>query len=167
MTANHTLTWVCYNDGPLNVNTTTTISGYTTDATRFITLTVASAAQVASGVSQRHTGIEATGARMERLAGGIIAMLDVSQPFTRVEWLELDGNSVASTDGIVVNAAGTNALLQNLVIHDMSGPAPEGGGIVIVSVRSRRGCATASCMTTWGTGSTPGHGRQRVEHDLL
>ena len=63
------LTWVCYDDGPLNISSTTTIGGYTTNAQQFITLTVAAANQVATGNGQRHRGVAGTGTVVE--AGSI------------------------------------------------------------------------------------------------
>ena len=88
------LTWVCYNDGPLNVATETAISGYTTDAFRYITLTVAGSSQVASTVSQRHSGRAGSGTRIEVGAtipsSGVVLVVD--EAYTRVEWLEIDGN---------------------------------------------------------------------------
>ena len=114
------LTWVAYNDGPFNVSATTSISSYTTDASHYITLTVAGASQVASGVSQRHTGVAGTGAAMELNAGGITGLF-VDEPFTRVEWLEIDGNDNSTTDGIQVDDNADNSLAQKLVIHNTGG----------------------------------------------
>ncbi len=55
--ADRSLTWVCYDDGPLIEASTTIIDGYTTDASHYITLSVAGASQVATGNSQRHDGV--------------------------------------------------------------------------------------------------------------
>jgi hypothetical protein len=114
------LHWVLYNDGPFTVTTTTTIDGYTTDATHNITLTVAGAADVASGVSQRHAGRGATGAVIEAGAASLPnGILQINDAYTRVEWLEIDGNLLAGNDGITVGAGGTGSELWNLVVHDV------------------------------------------------
>ena len=125
------LTWVCYNDGPFNVAAETTISGYTTDAFRYITLTVAGASQVASTVSQRHSGRAGSGTRIE--VGGTIpssgVVLDVDEAYTRVEWLEIDGNDY---DGQHRDRRARprrhRRLLQYLLIHDLENTPPTGQG---------------------------------------
>ena len=122
--ANRRLTWVCYNDGPLNVSSSTGISGYTTDATRFITLTVAGASDVANGASQRHLGRAGTGTVVRAQAPSFLggAILNVNQGFTVVEWLEIDGNSFVGHDGVYVGA--NSALLRYLVIHHIGRADP-------------------------------------------
>ena len=60
-TAQVRIVWVGYNDGPFNVAATQTIAGYTTNASYYLTATVAGASDVASGVSQRHSGVAGTG----------------------------------------------------------------------------------------------------------
>jgi uncharacterized delta-60 repeat protein len=110
------LTWVCYKDGPLVE--TAQLTGYTTSATHFVTLTVADASQVASGVSQRHIGVAGTGAVVQPpLNGGIL----VRDDFTVVEWLEIDGSSTSGANGLDVNTTGTGGLFRNLLIHDFTG----------------------------------------------
>ncbi len=120
------LTWVCYDDTPFNVSTTTTINGYTTDTTYFITLTVAGADQVATGNSQRHGGVAGTGvsvqAQAASMAGGAILIVD--EPFTVVEWLEIDGNSFVDQDGILLDTGGTASLLRHLLVHDIGANSP-------------------------------------------
>ena len=66
VTAGRSLTWICYDDGPFNVASTTDITGYTTDASHHITLSVAGASQVATGNSQRHTAASPALARAWR-----------------------------------------------------------------------------------------------------
>ena len=128
VTGNRRLTWVCYNDGPFNVTTPIEIaqggaSPYTADEGRFVTLTVAGASQVASGVSQRHAGRAASGAVVELGAvniGGVDgAAFYVDLPYTRIEWLEIDGNSYTGHDGIYLDTGAGYALLRNLIIHDI------------------------------------------------
>jgi uncharacterized repeat protein (TIGR01451 family) len=111
--ADATLTWVAYNDGAFA--TGPTVDGYTTDASHFITLTVAGASQVASSVSQRHTGIEGTGAVVNGLdvpGTGI----DILDDYTVVEWLELTRLGPASE---VVRVDAANVLLTHLIIYNM------------------------------------------------
>ena len=117
-TNNYTLTWVCYKDGAFNVSSTINISGYTTDSTRYITLTAASSSQVASGVSQRHNGAAGTGVMIEATSG--VDMFSVSQQYTRMEWLEIDGNDIASASGIGTTGSGSYTLFKNLIIHNVT-----------------------------------------------
>ncbi|MCG6922268.1 MAG: hypothetical protein LJF15_14455, partial [Acidobacteria bacterium] len=115
------LTWVCYNDDPFDVSSTTTINGYTTNDQHFITLTVAGASQVATGHSQRHFGVAGTGARMERTGAGAATLLEVDEPYSRIEWLELDGNDVFSTAGIGLTGAADQSLIRNVLVHHLDG----------------------------------------------
>ncbi len=115
------LTWVCYDDGPLDVSSTTTINGYTTSAQHFITLTAAGASQVATGNSQRHAGVAGAGTRMERSGAGPATLLDVDEPYSRVEWLELDGNDVGTTAGIRLTGAADQSLVRNVLVHHLDG----------------------------------------------
>jgi uncharacterized delta-60 repeat protein len=118
VTAQKGLAWVCYDDGPLNVSATTNIAGYTTDAGHYLTLTVAGTSQVATRRSQRHRGIAGTGTVVEAGAiGGDQPVFQISQAYTRFEWLEIDGNSFVSQDGIYVT--GANVLLRYLIVHDI------------------------------------------------
>ena len=121
VTGEKTLTWVCYNDGPFNVSSQTTISGWTTDSTRYLTLTVAGASQVASGISQRHKGIAGTGAIMRATGGTDYAILGVNQAYTRVEWLELDGNEIVDVGGFYIQSNADYSLYSQLIIHNMDG----------------------------------------------
>ena len=111
--ANAKLTWVAYNDAAFANGPT--IDSYTTDASHFITLTVAGASQVASGVSQRHTGIEGTGGVVD---GTNVALtgIDILNDYTVVEWLELTRLGPASE---VVSVDAANVLLTHLIIYNM------------------------------------------------
>ena len=119
--ADANLTWVCYNDGPLTVamSTTITISGYTTDATHTLTLTAASASQVVSGNSQRHTGTAGTGAQL-LATGNDGPMLSITDGNVTVEWLELDGSqgSVFRRYGVFVDSSTGNIVVRDLIVHD-------------------------------------------------
>ena len=128
VTAGVKLTWVCYNDGLLTDGTETDITGYTADAGHYLTLTVASAAQVASGNSQRHGGKAGTGARywpFITLANTKTLMVQV--PYTRIEWLEVYPRSIASNQyAISVESSGTNARLSNLLVYLFTGSGARG-----------------------------------------
>ena len=118
--ADRSLTWVCYDDTAFDVSATTTITGYTVDASHFITLTVAGASQVATGNSQRHSGVAGTGTRMEVTAGTVNDTLDVDVPFTRIEWLEIDGNDNATVGGVLLQGNADSASVRNLIIHNIT-----------------------------------------------
>jgi uncharacterized delta-60 repeat protein len=141
------LTWVCYDDGPFAVSATTTISGYTTSATHFITLTVAGDWQVATGQSQRHRGVAGTGTRLERTGSGAITFLVVSLPYTRVEWLELDGKDVSTTGGIELDTAADHSLVRNVIVHHLDGaPGDELNTSTTSAARTR---SSPTARSTW------------------
>ena len=128
------LTWVCYNDSfPFNMATQVVVDGYITDATHTLTLTVASASDVASGVSQRHVGIAGTGARVIA-TGSNGPLLIVSDDYTTVEWLEIDGDRDSSLDrgyGIRIDGPVTDVTLRQLIVHDVEGTTGFARGIGI------------------------------------
>ena len=115
--ADANLHWVCYNDGDLAA---VNISSYTTDPTHTITLTVAGALQVASGVGQHHDGTPGSGVRIDNSGGSGDAVV-VSDHYVTVELLEIDNGFLAAADGIQVSAPGVNqlAILRNNLIHDI------------------------------------------------
>ncbi|MEJ5359477.1 MAG: C25 family cysteine peptidase [Desulfobacterales bacterium] len=115
---NAALTWVLYNDGPFSVSSPINISGWTTGANNFLTFTAAGSSQVASGVTQRHNGIAGAGVMIE--AGSGVTLFSVAQRYTRIEWLEIDGNGLASTTGIHTSGSGSYALFRNLIIHHVT-----------------------------------------------
>ncbi|MGH9461100.1 MAG: LamG-like jellyroll fold domain-containing protein, partial [Vicinamibacteria bacterium] len=123
------LTWVCYNDNnvPIDIGASNNpIDGYLTDPGHRITLTAAAGPQVVSGVSQRHTGIAGTGARL-RATGSDGPMLIVNDDYVTVEWLELDGNRDSSVDrryGVRIEGSVTGITVRNLIVHDLQ----SGGG---------------------------------------
>jgi len=123
VTGNYQLNWVCYNDGTpsFSVGSATNISGWTTDSTHYLTLTVAGASQVASGISQRHTGIAGTGVVLKATASSGYAILVVDQQYTRVEWLELDGNEILNVGGFEIQSNADYSLFRQLIIHNLDG----------------------------------------------
>ena len=116
VSGNFRVTWVGYNDTAFSVSARTRVSGYTTDASHYFTLTAAGASQVASGVSQRHLGTEGDGVRL--VASAAIDILDVRQASTRVQWLELDGNNV-SNNGITTIPASSGSVFEFLLVHSI------------------------------------------------
>ncbi|MCH7474805.1 MAG: DUF2341 domain-containing protein, partial [Gemmatimonadetes bacterium] len=111
------LTWVAYND-PVDFTTGVTIDGYTTDATHFITLTVAGASQVASATSQRHNGTAGTGVVLD--GQDTDQGIRIKDDYTILEWFELKRNTVSQC---VLTRDATNILLQNLLIYDFDDAA--------------------------------------------
>ncbi len=133
VTGNYRLYWVCYNDGPFNVAATTTIAGYTTDATHYITLTVAGPQQTVNGVNHRHDGTAGSGVVVE-LTAALDPAFDVAQAYTRFEWLEIDGNDLLGETAIVTSGGGDHALFQYLLLHNLSSTnaADQSNGIGIL-----------------------------------
>ncbi len=129
-TAGVRIVWVGYNDGPFNVAATTTITGYTVSASYYLTATVAGPSDVASGVSQRHTGVAGTGTRLLATAGGI-TLLEVDEAYSRVEWLELDGNGMNPVAGLFVSGSGASSRLEKLLVHHTRGDTNTGPGIYL------------------------------------
>ena len=111
--ANATLTWVAYKDA--DFTGTMTINGYTTDASHFLTLTAASASQVASGASQRHSGRAATGVLLDGQTSSI--GIHVRDDYTVIEWLDFKDHSGGAESAVKVETA-SNVLLNGLIIRD-------------------------------------------------
>ena len=109
------LTWVAYNDA-LDFTAGATIDGYTTDATHFITLTVADSPQVASGTSQRHNGTAGTGVVLDgqNLVGGVV----VSDDYTQFEWFEIIRTGGANGRPAAAAKNATNVIFDHLLIHN-------------------------------------------------
>jgi hypothetical protein len=154
--ANARVTWVGYNDGPFNAEVV--VDGYTTDATRYLRLSVAGPGQVASDVSQRHDGTAGSGVVIRAQANGSSA-ISIRDSYTRVEWLELDGSArgpASNNVGIDVNATGNNALLQGLLIHhESSGDSSAHGILVNGNATEVRNCVIYEVddgINTSGTG---------------
>ena len=100
---------VCYNDGIFT--NALIIDGSTTDATRYMHLTVAS--------GERHDGTEGTGVRIQ--PSTLVHGIQIMDPFTQVEWVEISDwstNAGGSVDGININTGGTDGLVQYVIVHD-------------------------------------------------
>jgi outer membrane protein assembly factor BamB len=104
---------VAYNDGPFNVGVS--ISGSTTDPSRYMTLTVAR--------PHRHFGIPGVGARIDgnlTPAGELL----VDDDYSRVEWLE-----VTRVVGTAVRVRASGVRLGQLLVHASDdGVRLSGGG---------------------------------------
>ncbi|MHC4965617.1 MAG: DUF2341 domain-containing protein, partial [Planctomycetota bacterium] len=100
---------VCYNDGAFTAGVN--IRDNTTNGSCYMTLTVAE--------GQRHNGTAASGARFDGVVDDDVIELD--DPYTVVEWLEVANFSGTAVEGISIGVTGPNSLAQNLLIHDFTG----------------------------------------------
>jgi hypothetical protein len=116
VTDNRQETAVGYDDGDFTPGATITIDGSTTDATRYMMITVAS--------GQRHEGVAGTGVLID-LADAASAIA-ASDDYTRIEWLQLYQFSGAATRAGVVVAA-SNVLVENVLASDFSAGTPSNG----------------------------------------
>ena len=80
-------------------------------------------------MSQRHAGRAGTGVDLEIAGAGIGDVLDVDQAYTRVEWLEIDGNNFANNTAVITNTNAVAARLSNLVVHDVGSVGTNGYAI--------------------------------------
>jgi uncharacterized delta-60 repeat protein/uncharacterized repeat protein (TIGR01451 family) len=129
------LTWVLYDDGPFREDVR--INGYSTAPDYHVTVTVAGAFQVASGVSQRHRGTAGTGAVLKPQTG---SALETRDDYVVIEWLEIDGSEAAGPNrwGVDVSSSGGNILVQNVLVHDFTGSGSGGlrGAVAGASFRN-------------------------------
>lgn len=101
------------------------IDGSTTDATRYLWLTVPS--------SQRHNGTAGTGVKIDLGGGDAFGfVIRVSDPYTRIEGLEIANytSNAQSSAGISVLDT-TNVLIDGVLIHDWTRGAQPDFGIHI------------------------------------
>jgi hypothetical protein len=103
---------VCYNDGAFTSRLT--INGSTTDSTHYMMLTVAE--------SHRHDGIAGAGARLDGGGGFSARPINVKDPYTRIEWLEitnwLDDHSGIYFDESPAEDNADNSSVSNLLLHN-------------------------------------------------
>ena len=117
---------VTYKDGPFippyaSSNSALLINGSTTDADRYMWLTVAT--------GQRHGGIAGAGVVFDGQGVTKFGILD-QDDFTRIDGPELVRFKKAGDAGFAsVVTAGVNALYQNLLIHDFLEPTVVGEGV--------------------------------------
>lgn len=104
---------LCYKDAVFNE--LVVIDGSTTDSTRYMWLTVAP--------GQRHNGIAGSGVVWKNSIDKTGRVLQISDPYTRVEWLEFDCSSMPSGDYDVVScqSGGDNVSINNIIVHDLTG----------------------------------------------
>ncbi len=125
---------VCYNDNNVAFTSPLLISGSTTDADHYITLTVAA--------GQRHNGTAGSGARIDAGGGFGVAPIYIQNQYTRVEWLEVfgfnDGKAAVKTH---IDANGAYPTIENMIMHDYTGGYPGAG----VSVNAA-GAAVRNCI---------------------
>jgi hypothetical protein len=117
---------VCYNDGPLT--SALVVDGSITDATRYMHLTVAP--------GQRHSGKAGAGAVLK--PAGPVHAIEILDPYTRVEWLEITdwGTNTSSAnmsfDGINIQA--DQVLVSHVIVHHDGGRSyynPDCNGIAV------------------------------------
>jgi hypothetical protein len=106
---------VCYNDGAFT--DPLTISGSTTDATRYMMVTVAE--------SQRHTGIEDTGAIIDACCAATSKdmgqhLILVEDEYTRIEWLQFARVQIGDYSAIYFSdsPSGANGSVSNVMAYD-------------------------------------------------
>lgn len=87
----------CYNDWPSGLNDAVNIDGSTTDATRYMAITVAA--------GHRHTGKPDTGFRIVRSAAYTAVVL-FNDPYCRASWLDV--RNTGSEGGTAIRQNGTN-----------------------------------------------------------
>lgn len=122
----------CYNDWATGLDDRLVIDGSTTDATRYLRITVAA--------GHRHTGVPQSGFFVKKNVGYDTLLRD-SDPYTRLEWLDLEntnsnGQALYANAGsgiysnLIAKTAGTSQYVvglfgQNITIH---GALVYGGG---------------------------------------
>jgi hypothetical protein len=103
---------VCYDDGAFDARLT--FNDSTTDATHYMMLTVAE--------GQRHNGIAGAGARLDAGGGFSARPINVKDPYTRIEWLEitnwLDDHSGVYFDESPAEDNADNSSVSHLLLHN-------------------------------------------------
>ena len=102
---------VCYKDGAFNE--LVDIDGSTTDATHYMWLTVAE--------GQRHNGKAGTGVVWKNSSDKTGRVIEMKNPYTRIEWIEFDGSTMPPGDYDVVSFDADNITANNIIVHDIAG----------------------------------------------
>ena len=99
VTADEIAVAVCYNDWPSGLNDNVTVAGWTTDATRYVKITVAE--------GHRHDGAPQSGFWITRTTAAQVVRS--GQTGTVIEWVDAFSNNTSATDGraFYLTAAGT------------------------------------------------------------
>ncbi|MDV7392798.1 hypothetical protein RZS08_15625, partial [Arthrospira platensis SPKY1] len=84
VTADEIAVAVCYNDWPSGLNNSVTVAGWTTDATRYVKITVAE--------GHRHNGIPGGGFR---LVASATVSVTISAAYMQIEWIEIENTSAS------------------------------------------------------------------------
>ena len=105
--ADSILTFEGYDDADLVENLA--IAGWTSDATRYATWTVAA--------GERHDGTRGTGVTINPSSSG--HCIEISSSFHRVEYIELTGVHGSSDEGVRINTGVSNVALKWLLIYDL------------------------------------------------
>jgi hypothetical protein len=139
----------CYDDS--DFNETVAINGSTSDATRYMHLTVAS--------GQRHPGTFVSGVVIARSVAAD-PILSINDPFTRVEWLLI---TKTITTGIAsgIGIADNNVLIDHCIIYGMTttNAGQVQKGIKIIGATARTNCVVRNTMVisiTTNTGEATG-----------
>lgn len=107
VTATQQRTAECYDDDG-DLGGTCVIDGSITDATYFM--------KVTSPVAERHSGIAGTGFTYKP---GAFEGLTTADPFTLIEWLDVDSSTVNSGRPLFANfGSSTTTKVQNCIFHD-------------------------------------------------
>lgn len=165
----------CYNDWPSGLNDVVSISGSTTDATRYIKVTVAE--------GHRHDGTTAhTGFHIKGNSGGnLVYSMATDASYTKIEWLDVENTRTGIAAGAIsVGFNGAYCRLDNCIAKSGVGracTAQNGSNYSTArgtyrnclawesnqgfsrhdSVRSRYNaynCTAVNCATGFGSGST-------------
>jgi hypothetical protein len=108
------------------------IDGSTTDATRYMWLTVAP--------GERHNGTAGTGAKIDP-TGDIdwLGAINIKDPYTKIEWLEITGFTGIEARGVQIDGTfdgtnkGENTTINQLLIHDYPDASNDTRGIAVIN----------------------------------
>ena len=129
-------TGVCYNDWPSGLDNNVTISGSTTDATRFMRITVAA--------GHRHDGTAAhSGFWLKRAHNASAIVLIFGQPGTQIDGLDIEQTSTGEDYRCIRNLDSASVQISNCVVKSVSGAA--GGGIQSNGNATIRSCYAYQC----------------------
>ncbi len=112
--ADSLLTFEAYDDNDLVENLT--ITGWTSDATRYSIWTVA--------VNERHDGTRQTGVTIDPSSSG--HCITISNSFVRIQYIELTGVAADSDEGVRVTGNVSNTWLKWLLIYDLERASSDG-----------------------------------------
>lgn len=127
-----------YKDFKFDITTTQTIDGSTTNSSYYMHLTVAE--------GERHRGIAETGVVVD-CQNSAVSGIDIRDPNTRVEWVEVKRCTGASTIGaIALNDGAGSSLIQNVIIHNFADASFDVSGIIFISTTGYTGVNIRNCL---------------------